>query len=80
VAGLNLVEARGNGIEFRPSLFAFSADSKIADSLNPHGGGIGARFRRYSIFRVAHRNEEVMRESLPLAGPRSALAGLLVLA
>jgi hypothetical protein len=52
----------------------------IADRLNPHGGGIGARFRRYLIFRVAHRNEEVMRESLPLAGPRSALAGLLVLA
>jgi len=52
----------------------------IADRLNPHGGGIGVRFCHYLIFRVAHRNEEVMRESLQLAGPRSALAGLLVLA
>ena len=52
----------------------------IADRLNPHGGGIGARFCHYSIFHVAHRNEKVMQESLQLAGPRSALAGLLVLA
>ena len=52
----------------------------IIDRLNPRGGGIGARFCHYLIFRVAHRNEEVMQESLQLAGPRSALAGLLVLA
>ena len=74
MAGLNLVEERGT--EYIFAAFPWELED-IADRLNPHGEGIGARFCHYLIFRVAPRNEEVMPASLQLAGPRSALAGLL---